>query len=373
MPKKRNRVRDGLYKRIGSPYWWVSFINAGGGRTRLSTGTADRKEAEALLAKWKLDVHRQRQWNEEPIRTFDELMLAYLKATSAEKRAAERDHYSLKRLYPFFSGRELNSLSPKDIRAYIDSRRENGVGPATINKEVGLLSAAINYARSEWDWDIPNPAARRKLKEPEGRVRWISRAEAVSLIRAAASQKRAPHLVDFIRLALHTGCRKGELLGLEWKRVDLQAGLIHLEAEHTKAGKRRSVPMNSEARAAIINRARFRAQHRPDSRWVFCRKDGSRIQAVKRSFTTACSMAGIEDFHIHDMRHTCAAWLVSAGVPLTEVRDLLGHSTVKMTERYAHLAPENVRAAVARLEGGKSQLGHTEEVVDREQQGKLLN
>lgn len=373
MPKKRNRVRDGLYKRKGSPYWWVSFINEGGGRTRRSTGTADRKEADALLAKWKLETHRVRQWDEEPTRTFDELMLAYLKATSAEKRAAERDRYSLKRLYPFFSGRELNSLRPVDIRDYIDRRQADGVSPATINKEIALLSAAINYARREWDWDIPNPAARRKLKEPEGRVRWITRAEALSLIRAAESEPKAAHLVDFIRLALHTGCRKSELLGLEWKRVDLQAGLIHLEAEHTKAGRRRSVPMNSEARAAIINRARFRAQHCPISRWVFCREDGSRIQAVKRSFTTACKRVGIEDYHIHDLRHTCAAWLVSAGVPLTEVRDLLGHSTVKMTERYAHLAPENVRAAVARLEGSESQFSHTGEVVERERQGKFLN
>lgn len=361
MPKKRNRVRDGLYQRSGSPYWWVSFVDSSGRRTRRSTGTADRKEAEALLAKWKLEAHRVRRWDEEPTRTFDELMLAYVKATSSEKRAAERDHYSLKRLYPFFSGRDLNTLSPADIRTYIDRRRSEGVSPATINKEVGLLSAAINYAQREWDWNIPNPAARRKLKEPEGRMRWITRAEASALIRAAESEPKASHLADFIRLALHTGCRKGELLGLEWKRVDLQAGLIHLEAEHTKAGRRRAVPMNREARAAMVSRARFRAQHCPDSRWVFCRQDGSRIQAVKRSFATACRKAGIEDYHVHDMRHTCAAWLVSAGVPLTEVRDLLGHSSVKMTERYAHLAPENVRAAVALLEGAESQLSHTGE------------
>ena len=360
MPKKRKRDQDGLYKREDSPFWWVSFVDAGGRRTRRSTGTADRKEADALLAKWKLEAHRERQWDEEPTRTFDELMLAYVRATSAEKRAAERDRYSLKRLYPFFSGRELNDLSPADIRSYIDRRKEEGIGPATINKEVGLLSSAINYARREWDWVIPNPAARRKLKEPEGRVRWISRAEAFGLIHAAESEPKAPHLVDFIRLALHTGCRRGELLGLEWKRVDLRAGLIHLEAEHTKAERRRSVPMNREARAAIIRRTRFRAQHCPDSRWVFCREDGSRIQSVKRSFATACRRSGIEDFHIHDMRHTCAAWLVSAGVPLTEVRDLLGHSTIRMTERYAHLAPENVRAAVALLEGTESRSSHAE-------------
>ena len=155
--------------------------------------------------------------------------------------------------------------------------------------------------------------------------------------------------------------RRGELLGLEWRRVDLQAGLIHLEAEHTKSNRRRSVPMNAEARAAIMNRLRFRAQHCPDSRWVFCRKDGTRIAAVKRSYAAACKDAGIEDFHVHDLRHTCAAWLVSAGVPLSEVRDLLGHSSVVMTERYAHLAPENVRAAVTRLEYSQSRFGHVEE------------
>jgi integrase len=361
MPKKRKRDQDGLYRRIRSPYWWASFVDSSSRRTRRSTGTADRKEAAALLAKWKLEAHRVRRWNEEPTRTFDELMLAYVRATSEEKRAADRDRYSLKRLYPFFSGRALNDLTPADIRTYIDGRKSAGVGPGTINKEVGLLSAAINYARREWDWDIPNPAARRKLKEPEGRVRWITRAEAASLIRAAESEPKSSHLGGFIRLALHTGCRKGELLELEWKRADLQAGLIHLEAEHTKAGRRRSIPMNREARAAIIGRARYRAQHCPDSRWVFCREDGSRIQAVKRSFATACRRAGIVDYHIHDMRHTCAAWLVTAGVPLTEVRDLLGHSSVKMTERYAHLAPENVRAAVALLDGNESHFSHTEE------------
>lgn len=78
---------------------------------------------------------------------------------------------------------------------------------------------------------------------------------------------------------------------------------------------------------------------------------------------TACRRGGIKDFRIHDMRHTCAAWLVTAGVPLAEVRDLLGHSTVKMTERYAHLAPENVRAAVTRLDA-VSRFGHGQESSD---------
>ncbi|MEW6037758.1 MAG: tyrosine-type recombinase/integrase [Pseudomonadota bacterium] len=89
-------------------------------------------------------------------------------------------------------------------------------------------------------------------------------------------EPKAVHLSDFIRLALNTGCRAGELLGLEWKRVDLKVGLIHLEAQHTKTGKRRSVPLNQTARQAIISRARFRAQHCPGSIWVFCDETGDK-------------------------------------------------------------------------------------------------
>jgi Site-specific recombinase XerD len=144
---------------------------------------------------------------------------------------------------------------------------------------------------------------------------------------------------------------------LEWRRVDWEASLLHLEGKDTKSGKRRSIPLNRDARLALQSRFSFAKQYCADSRWVFARKDGERIQGVKRGFAIALRKAGITDFRIHDLRHTCASWLVSAGVPLPAVRDLLGHSTVKMTERYAHLAPENVRAAVDVLDA-VSRKGH---------------
>ena len=152
--------------------------------------------------------------------------------------------------------------------------------------------------------------------------------------------------------------RRGELLKLEWRRVDMQTSLTQLEAEHTKTARRRAIPMNREARFAIINRARWRAQYCPSSPWVFAHKDGTRIGDVKNGFAGACRRAGIKDFRFHDLRHTFAAWAVTAGVPLAEVRDLLGHKTIGMTERYAHLAPENLRAAVDRMETGESRFGH---------------
>ena len=167
-------------------------------------------------------------------------MLLYIRATENEKRSAERDKTSLGNLFPVFTGYGLNSLNRKDINAYISKRKTDGVVNATINREISLLSAAFNYAINELEWDIRNPAQGRKLKIPEARIRWISRVESSALIQAAGTIPRADHLPDFLRLALYTGCRKNELLKLDWLRVDLKSGLFYLEGEHTKAGKRRT-------------------------------------------------------------------------------------------------------------------------------------
>jgi integrase len=348
-----------IYRRKDSPVWWASYTDSSGKRVRRATGSTDKKEASALEAKWKLEAHKQKQWGAAPVYTFDELMLRYLKETEGTKRSASRDRTSARPLYRAFTGRELHSITAKDVRAYIEQRRQE-VSPSSINRELSLLSVAFNHARVHWDWQLPtNPAQGRKLREPEGRLRWITHTEAAALIQAADALPRAQHLPEFITLALHTGCRSGELLGLEWRRVDLQRGLLLLEAEHTKAGRRRYVPINATARAVLLRLASYRASHCPASPWVFCNKDGGRVKSVRTAWARACKAAGLQDFRVHDLRHTAAAWLVTAGVPIMEVRELLGHSTVLVTERYAHLAPENVRAAVAKLDH-VSRFGHVE-------------
>ncbi len=360
------------YKRKNSPCWWVSYTDPSGQRVRRSTGTTDRKEAAALEAKWKLETFRVQQWEAQPTRSFEELMVGYLKATANEKRSANKDRERTRHLRAHFAGRILGDLSAKDVRAYIAFRKQAGISSSTINRELALFSAAINYAVREWDWEIPNVVRGRKLKEPEGRVRWLNEAEVEQLLDAAGRERNSSHLPDFIRLALHTGCRRDELLRLEWERVDFSNGLILLDGRHTKSGKRRSVPINATARQALLNRKDFREMHCPQSPWVFCNRRGCRIASVRRSFMTACARAGIKDFRIHDLRHTCAAWLVTRGVPLTEVRELLGHSTVRMTERYAHLAPENVRVAVARLDV-RSHSGHIVELdAEREKRKEAV-
>ncbi len=340
------------YRRKDSPDWWVSYTDKRGQRIRRATGTEDRKEAEALEAKWKLAAYREKRWDEKPARTLDEVLLMFVKARE-EFRSAGTIKVHARRLRDYLGGKtEMDSLPASLIRGYIERRKRDGVSNATVNRELSVLSAAITYCNLELEWELPK-VRRRKLKEPEGRVRWISEAEAAALMREAGTG----HLRDFIRLALYTGMRRNEMLKLEWSRVDLQARLVRLEAMHTKSAKRRTVPLNEEAYRALLSRARFRAEHCPDTPWVFAHANGARVIDVRGGFTAACRRAGITDFRVHDLRHTCAAWLVTLGAALVEVRDLLGHATITMTERYAHLAPESVRDAVGRLDG-LSRFGH---------------
>ncbi len=341
------RQTQGLFKKPNSKYWYADFTDASGRRVKRSTRTVERKEAEALLAKWKLEAHRQAMWGDEPPRLYDDLMLRYLQGPSTEKRAPKRDHYAAKKLTPFFQGKVLNELGAAEIQAYIDRRRGQGVGPATVNKELNLLSSALNFGRRRLQWDIPNPVQSMRLKEPEGRIRWISREDADRLIVAAAPVRS--YLPDFIVLGLNTGMRKGEMLGLTWDRVDLVQGMVYLTDRDQKNGKHGSIPLNDDAVDALKRRLEFKEQFCPQSPWVFAKRNGERVADIKRGFKAACEKVGIKDLTPHDLRHTFAAWLVQAGVPIREVADLLRHSDIRMTMRYAHLAPNNVRSAVDRL------------------------
>lgn len=274
-------------------------------------------------------------------------MGAYL---SAQIRARERDRYSLQRLKPHFAGRSIPELKRADVRRYVVARQADGVKNSTVRRELRIFSAAINFCRLELDRpDLPNPVAALGLEEEEGRVRWITRQEAARLIAAAEEHARRPHLGCFIRLALNTGCRKNELLKLEWSRVDLDRALILLEAEHNKAKRRQTVPLNDDAVATLRRLQAWQKDHAPGTPWVFGKESRERITTFQTGWTAALKRAGIEDFRIHDLRHTFASWLVMQGEDLYVVKELLRHSSVTVTEKYAHLAPTRAASAVQRL------------------------
>ncbi len=138
-----------------SPYWWASFVERGK-RIRRSTGTPDLNEAKALEAKWRAQAYREQHWEVKPPRTFEEVMLEYLR-DSAHLRSIETLKMQTTILRRFFGGRDVGELTGQDIKSYTRWRREAGRANATINRELAALSSAINHCNKEWEWGLPNP------------------------------------------------------------------------------------------------------------------------------------------------------------------------------------------------------------------------
>ena len=139
--------------------------------------------------------------------------------------------------------------------------------------------------------------------------------------------------------ALNTGMRRGEILGLKWRDLDIKRGVIYLH--NTKNGEKRELPINEQVKTALI-----RVRKNPLSEYIFCKQDGSPAGDIKKSFLTAMSKSGIKDFRFHDLRHTFASHLVMSGADLNTVRELLGHKSLQMTLRYSHLSPNHKQRAV---------------------------
>jgi len=182
-------------------------------------------------------------------------------------------------------------------------------------------------------------------KKPEDRQRYLEQDELARLLAASAKSKNE-NLHAIVTLAVNTGMRKGELLGLEWERINLSTSGITLY--RTKSGKPRGVPINQAVYDALVG-----LEPDPQRRagLVFRRRDGAAWGQIRTAFASACKKAAIQQFRFHDLRHTAASHLVMRGASLNDVRELLGHSDLKMTQRYAHLSPAHLRQAVGLLDG----------------------
>lgn len=296
-----------------------------------------------------LDLNPEQQAN---IRLSD-FVERYVDTRRGELKSHRAMELTLNRMLLMLPDVSPGQLRRIDIASYVVQRRKAGASNGTINCELLTLSAAINYARNRWDWQISNPVPGQYVKWSPGRLRYLEPPEKRQLINAAGDvNKRGAHVLpDFLFMAVNTGMRKNEMLDLTWDRVRIEAGSIILTADDTKNSRPRTVPLNKEAKAAIESRKRYRNRHCRGSRWVFADRSGERVKSIHAAFVEAREKAEIEDFRIHDLRHTFASWLVMEGVSLYVVRDLLGHSSIKMTERYAHLAQTALVQAVAVLDG----------------------
>lgn len=337
----------GLVKR--GKYWCMRFTYQGR-QVRRSTGTADRRLAEAILGKVRAQIIEGRFFEtlEEKTRTFDELMERYLTEHAAQKSEPRHYHGYAKNLTAFFGGRTLSEITPKLIAEYKALRYAAGLKPASINRELASLKKAFNLAVREWEWCRENPVSKVSMeRENNKRDRWLSVEEETPVLQGCA-----PWLHELVMFALHTGMRMGEILELTWRGVDFNRRTVMVV--RSKNGERRTIPVNETVLSVLRQKNKVRSL-RTDL--VFCSHVFTPIESghLRRSFRLALGKAGIDDFHFHDLRHTFATRLVQAGVDLYKVQRLLGHKSPIMTQRYAHHYPESLRDGVEMLDQAAAQ------------------
>jgi len=207
------------------------------------------------------------------------------------------------------------------------------------------LSHAFTIAVSEWQWIDDTPM--RKVKNPieaRGRVRFLDDNERAKLL-AACKDSRNNRLYICVVLALATGMRQNELMSLKWTDVDLKNGVAILH--ETKNGERRRVPLSGLALELLRDYAKVR---RIDTPLLFPSKTKP-LQPfeLKSSFNNALRKARIDNFHWHDLRHCTASYLAMNGASLAEIAEVLGHKTLSMVKRYAHLSDGHVSSVVASM------------------------
>jgi len=301
-----------------------------------------REDAEKALAALLLQVEQQPK-AKAPGFTLAQAAERYI-VTKARKRSLAEDERILKHFKSAFGAdTPLADITASRISEY-KAQRLAGLSPyrkdvtlsvAAVNRPLALLRHLLRLAHEEWEVLSALPKIRLE-QEPQGRLRWLTQEEITKLLEACKKSKNR-ELHAAVVVAINTGLRRGELLGLTWERVDLSRGVIRLEL--TKSGKRREVPLNDDSYRALVS---------------LTPKTAGRVfstRSLRKAYENAVVAAKLDDVNFHTLRHTFASWAVMRGVNVKELQELLGHSTLTMTLRYAHLAPERLRTAVSRVQG----------------------
>jgi integrase len=353
----RAKNSKGIYRR--GKTWWITYAGPDGKQHFESSGSRLKADAEYLLACRRKSVAE----GEAPAQdrrkmgriTVAELCDQYKDYIKSSKSFAHKRLF-IQEIRGEFGAYKLASLSIAAVekwqaRLLTDPRpnRSDGrltappLAPASVNRRLACLKHMLTKG---YDWELLSKDTLDRLRrvklqrENNRRLRFLS-VDEIWRVLAAADPGLRPVLI----CALNTGCRKDEILELTWDRVDLKHGFIRLH--ETKNGEARDVPIN----ATLAECLRGLVRHLGTD-YVFVNpQTGRRWYDPKRAFSRALRKAKISDFRFHDLRHTFASHMVMNGADLTTVSRLLGHKSLTMTLRYAHLAPDHLQAAVGILDG----------------------
>ncbi|WP_455831525.1 phage integrase [Pseudomonas fluorescens] len=296
----------------------------------------------------------------------------YMPWFKAHHKGHEKTQHTLSNNFDPIMSQRLDAITGRDLEQIRTGWMQAGNKASTVNRKMGSISGVFSRA-VEWEYIDTHPLAKLKqLKvDSKGVIRYLAddetkrlrdaldarqdemRAERESANTWRTDRHREPmpsllelpftdHLKPMVLVSLNTGMRRGELFDLKWSAVNFDTKTITVAGATTKTSDTRHIPMNKET-IGVLEAWKKQASKSP---YAFPGQGGGRFEDVKSAWLKLLERAQIDGFRWHDMRHDFASRLVMAGVPLNTVRDLLGHADIKMTLRYAHLAPGTKAAAV---------------------------
>jgi integrase len=345
---KKRHARSGIW-------WFYVRYSAPDGSRRVEKAGTTRGQAERLLKARLGEVVSGTFIDLRQVTTttdvgFGEFVERFLQEHPGRRRSS---HYitALKAPVAYFADRPIREIDRAELdrfRIHLTTTKSPAIGrPLSTTSVVKILRSLGRLFKMAVRWGVLEhdpTSALEKPALPTSKTRYLT-AEEFQRLEAAA----APWLRPFLRMAVSTGMRLKEVVGLRWENIDRQAAILYV-SEDSKTGSR-PIPINQTVRALLDDQVR-----RLRTPWVFVDDTGNdhtspRARNRVSKFTLeAMKAAGIEDASFHTLRHTAAAWMVQAGVSLYEVQKILGHSTPVMAQRYAHLAPDHLRGAMKALD-----------------------
>jgi integrase len=363
---------------------WYLFFRADGKRVKHKIGDASVLTAEQArgLARDFLNKLAHGENPHDRTETPENITLGslltelYEKWLLAERKGGKATAAMIRSTFKAFLSKPVVDLTVLSLEKWRAERLESGTKRATVNRLSGALKSMLNWAVQRSIIEA-NPIAKlRPVREndSDGVVRFLSDDERARLMAAlderealmregrdshnlwlkargkplmpALQGEYADHLKPLALVALNTGARRGAILGLKWGDVDLENKTILFTAANAKSEKPLRVPLNSVA-AATLTKWKLQSRKRDDKDLVFpSPRTGKRFRNTNKVWAALMKRAGIENFRFHDTRHDYASRLVMSGIDLFTVKELLGHADIKTTQRYAHLAPDKLAAAV---------------------------
>lgn len=315
-----------LYRRGNT--WWVRITAPSGKRIRKSTQTSSKRLAQEYHDRFKAELWRSEKLGDQPDRSWDEAADMWVNETT-HKADHQKDVAKLKWLKQHLGGNPLDAIS-RDVLCAVAEIKRKEASAATANRYMALCRAILRRAAHVWGWldSVPRVPIYRESRR---RVRWLTRKEAIRLLKQLPEHQR-----EIALFALVTGLRKSNVLGLEWSQVNLTRKQAWIHPDQAKARKAIAVPLNDVA-VNVIQRQTGR-----HDTFVFTYNGKPIKQVNTKAWQSALRRAEIEDFRWHDLRHCWASWHAQAGTPAHVLQELGGWSCSEMVQRYAHLNVEHL-------------------------------